>query len=648
MPDDSSIEELRKRLYARAGGPKPRERRKLREDAFEVSQEWKPEEEAVPQAPEQLEPVPSVVYERKEMSRTVRKIFIASGIFFLAAIAVAAWLFFSGKSIISNENIDIQISGPVSVPGGEELNIQIEIVNRNPVPLILSDLIVEYPDGTKSPSNSEVDMPRTRETVGTIAPGEKVRKTIRAVLFGVEGTEQKMKIALEYQIEDSTALFKKDYEYAVLLSSAPVAIKVDALKEITPGQEVTLVAHVISNSSKVLGDVLLTVDYPFGFVPTATDPSPAYGANVWDLGDLSPLSERVITIKGTLTGQNTEERVFRFGVGSDSESKPGTLAALFQTEAVPVVIRRPFIHLAFDFESEKTLGGALVVGRGQRVSGSIRWANTLPATVNDLVVEMVLSGPTLDQRSISSANGFYRSIDNTIIWSSETEGELGVVEPGEEGVLAFTFGSRPFTLGSNISNPTLNLVARVKAKRLSERGVPETLESTISATAKVLAEPQVTSRLVYNLGPFQNTGPVPPRVDSETTYTVLMNVVNDINDLQNVTVVGRLPSYVKWLGVVSPQDANIKYNPNGGQFVWNIGPLPAGTGYNTPPAQVAFQISIVPSLSQVNSTPALVSEQRLSGVDQFTGSVIEVSSRSLTTDLQSDPNAPQNAGLVSH
>jgi hypothetical protein len=43
MPDDSSIEELRKKLYARAGGPKPKERRKLREDAFDVAQTWQPD-----------------------------------------------------------------------------------------------------------------------------------------------------------------------------------------------------------------------------------------------------------------------------------------------------------------------------------------------------------------------------------------------------------------------------------------------------------------------------------------------------------------------------------------------------------------------------------------------------------------------------
>lgn len=645
MPEESSIEELRKKLYARAGGPKPRERRTLREEAFDVAQAWQPEAQPT-SAPKELDPTIPIIRQRQQASKTVRTIFIVSGLFFAASVAVAAWLFFSGKSIISNDNIDINISGPVSIAGGEELNLQVEIVNRNPVPLILSDLIVEYPDGTRSPNDTSVAMPRTRETIGTIAPGARVVKTVRGVLFGVEGTQQSMHIALEYQIEDSNALFKKDHDYNVLLSSAPVAIKVDSLKEITPGQEVTLTAHVISNSSKVLNNMIVNVEYPFGFTPSATDPAPAYGSNVWDLGDLAPGSERVITIKGRVEGQNTEERVFRFQAGSNTDAKPDTIAVMFQSTEVPVVLRRPFVNLTFEVNGQD-ITKAITLTRGQRVSGTVRWTNTLPSQINDLEVDLVLSGPTLDQRSVAAGSGFYRSGDNTIIWSSETNNNLAVINPGETGTLSFTFGSTAFTLGSNIRNPVINLTAHVKGKRLSETGVPESLESEATALVKLTAEPSVASRVLYYTGPFQNTGPVPPRVDSETTYTIVMNVANDINDLRNVTVVSHLPSYVRWLGIVSPQNADLTYNASKGDVVWNIGSLPAGSGYNTQPLQVAFQVAFTPSLSQLTLTPDLMSEQKLSGVDQFTGNMIETTSRSLTTDLSTDPSAGQSAGRIS-
>lgn len=646
MPEESSIEELRKKLYARAGGPKPRERRKLREEAFDVPQAWQPDAQEKPTPPQTLDPTIHLAQERRRSNRTVRTIFIVSGLFFVASTAVAAWLFLSGKSLISNDNIDINISGPVSIAGGEELNLQVEIVNRNPVPLILSDLIVEYPDGTRDPNDPSVPLPRTRETIGTIAPGERVVKTIRGTLFGVEGIEQKVHLALEYQIEDSNALFKKDHDYSVLLSSAPVAIKVDALKEISPGQEITLTAHIISNSSKALNNTIVSVDYPFGFTPTMTDPKPAYGSNVWDIGDLMPGSERVITIKGTIVGQNTEERVFRIQAGSNTEAKPDTIAVMFQRTEVPVMLQRPFVNLAFEINGSE-ISNAVTVKRGQRVSGTVRWTNTLPSEINDLEVDLVLAGPTLDQRSVDAGKGFYRSSDNTIIWSSETNNELALIKPGESGILSFVFGSNEFALGSAIRNPTITMTAHVKGRRLGETGVPETLESQAVGVVKLKAEPSIASRVLYYSGPFQNAGPVPPRVDSETTYTVVMSVANDINDLRNVTVVSHLPSYMRWLGIVSPQNADLTYNAAKGDLVWNIGTLPAGTGYNTQPMQVAFQVAFTPSLSQVATTPELLSQQTLSGVDQFTGNMIETSNRSLTTDLPTDPSARQNAGRVS-
>lgn len=644
MPDDSSIEELRKKLYARAGGPKPKPRRKLRVNTFTAPNEW--QKEAEPVVPVNADAgILGTEYgvKKRKANRIMRFVFAGSGLFFVASAGVAAWLFFSNHSVISNNNIDINISGPVSVPGGEEMDIQVEIVNHNPVPLILSDLIVEYPPGTKSPSDTDVDMPRTRESVGTIPPGGSIKRALRAVLFGVAGTDQKLHIVYEYQIEDSNALFKKNRDYSVLLSSAPVTIKVDALKEISPGQELVLNAHVISNSSRVLNNILLTAHFPSGFSPLSADPKPAYDANVWEIGDLAPGSERVIKITGTLAGQNTEERVFRFEAGSKGEGRSDMLATVFQTAEIPVLIKSPFINLSFNTQTE---GNIYTIGRGDAVSSVLKWTNILPNQLRDLEVDLVLSGPLLDETGVSGNNGFYRSIDNTLIWSSNTDKSLAVVEPGENGSLGFRVGTKNFQLGANVRNPIINMVAHVKGKRITESGVPETLESTVSSIIKIVAEPKLSTRVVYYQGPFQNTGPIPPRADTETTYTVIWTIANEINDIQNATVVAQLPFYVTWLGAVSPQNAALTYEPTMRQVIWNVGSLPAGTGYMTQPYEVAFQISFTPSVSQAGSSQNLVGEQELSGLDQFTGTMLKSRKKALTTDLPTDLTAPDGEGSI--
>jgi hypothetical protein len=94
-----------------------------------------------------------------------------------------------------------------------------------------------------------------------------------------------------------------------------------------------------------------------------------------------------------------------------------------------------------------------------------------------------------------------------------------------------------------------------------------------------------------------------------------------------------LPPYVEWEGNTYP-DADITYNPIGGEVVWNIGDIPRGAGAVTSTKQMAFQVSITPSVTQVGSVPVLVSEGAFSGVDDFTGSTIRSSVRSVTTETE--------------
>ena len=76
------------------------------------------------------------------------KLLIGSVIFCLIAVGVGAYLFFNGKNLISADNIDVTIDGPVSVPGGEPVSFDIGIINKNNVDLQLVDMTVNFPAGT--------------------------------------------------------------------------------------------------------------------------------------------------------------------------------------------------------------------------------------------------------------------------------------------------------------------------------------------------------------------------------------------------------------------------------------------------------------------------------------------------------------------
>ena len=76
-------------------------------------------------------------------------------IFFIGAVAFFIYFFTfgSGGSGASNSNIDIVVTGPPTIAGGQVTELQISITNKNSVPLSLAGLTVNYPAGTRSPTD---------------------------------------------------------------------------------------------------------------------------------------------------------------------------------------------------------------------------------------------------------------------------------------------------------------------------------------------------------------------------------------------------------------------------------------------------------------------------------------------------------------
>src|SRR5690349_1483332 len=142
LPEDkSSIEELKKSLYSRSA-PDVRTRRKLRFDdrGSDVNKTWEEPQEDIHKALMKD-------YEDHSMS-FLTKLLIGSAIFCIVALGVGAYLFFNGANLISADNIDIAISGPISIPGGTPVSFNIKVTNKNNVDLSAADLSVDFPAGT--------------------------------------------------------------------------------------------------------------------------------------------------------------------------------------------------------------------------------------------------------------------------------------------------------------------------------------------------------------------------------------------------------------------------------------------------------------------------------------------------------------------
>lgn len=605
MEKKSALERLAKKLNSRAVDDTALRRSQLSGRSRFSGVGWK-----APTASAQPSPRPS----NKRLS-WLEFFFVGSVVFFVLAASLAGFLFFSGNNTVSTRNVSITLDGPTSIRAGETLPLQIVITNRNAVPMELTDLVVEFPPGTRSEADVTVELPRIRESLGTIESGESVNRTIRAVVFGRADTEVSVEVSVEYRVPSSNAIFVSEGTFVVPISQSPASITVESLQEVLSGQETALTVTVTSNVSEVLTDLLLVAEYPPGFSFKSATPSASANSNTWNLGDIEPGGKRTVTIRGVFTGEDGDERVVNLTAGTKNGAAQDEIAAPLATGDVTLKLAKPFVSLSL------SLDGAVVtekvVERGRAVRGDVRWTNNLPQRVQDVVIEIKLNGAILDRTSVVAQRGFWRSSDNTIVFSKETDSALADVSPGATGVYSFSFETLDATEGS-FRSPEIAVNATVEGRRISETNVPESVESSVSARIIVATDLALGSALSH-VG-----GPRPPKAESESTYQVTWQVNNSSNAVANASVSAALPSYVRF--VEGSAAGGVGYNPVGGVVTWTVGDLEANQTKS-----VTFQVAVTPSLSQVGQSVTVVSDQRVYGFDRFTRTQLERSIPALTT-----------------
>jgi len=577
-----------------------------------------------------------------------QKILMMSLVFFVGALGVAAYYFLSGSNVFSNSNIDIAVTGPVATEGGKELGLQIVLTNRNPVSLMSADFVVEYPEGTRAVGGSGQEVRSTQEYIGEIKPGQTVSKTANVILYGEENSQRTIKFSLQYSTPNSTAIYERTKEYAVVLSSSPIGIVVDLPKEVTTNKEIEIGIRVAPNASVPVKDVLLAVQYPKGFTFRDSEPVPAAKTNVWRLGDLTPGQERLLKIRGVLEGQDNDIKSFKFSAGLKKADDDTAIGTMYTTTYKTITIVRPSITVATTLNDSDAAD--IVTLPGQGIKTVIDWTNNLAEKLADVKVNVKLYGVTIDKESVKAeGSGLYQSADNTLVWDSTSGDVYSSVEPGEKVANTFSLSSlapnnAAYTSGKN---PVITMDITVSGTRLLPGTQAERVESKVTRTIKLASDVAVGSRAVYSVGPFTNSGPVPPRVETPTTYTLVWSVRNGASDLYGVTVRGYLPPGVTWLSASQPSSENMSYDSNSRIVTWNVGDVRSGVGSVTEGREVSFQVRLVPSVTDLGIDAVLVKDVILGGTDSFARTQVSSRAADTSASLDTDPKHVYNDGKVS-
>ncbi len=639
-PEDKSyIEELKKSLYSRTA-PDVRTRRKLRfsDTNKSVPTNWDKQTSEAGHSGDSVGPPLKLNqnYENHRMS-FFTKLLIYSGTFCLIAVGVGGYLFLNGANLISANNISIDINGPVSIAGGEPVSFDIRVSNQNNIDLRIVDLSIDFPAGATDPNDPTKELRNFREFLGDIPAGESKTKTVSAIIFGEENLQKQIFVTVTYSIKGSSSVFSKTQTHEVLINSSPINMTISSFKEITSGQEFDTEVRLKSNSKETLKNVILKVAYPFGYILSSSNPVSLSDKTTWKVGDIPPGAERRVIIHGKITGEDNDTRVFHFTVGAQSSSDSSVIGTQYMTTEQDIVIQKPFISLKVAVDNDSSPDDFIAqAGQSRRVE--IAWFNNLPTTVSNVTVTAKLSGSAYDKTLVSPDQGYFDSSKDEIVWSRQTNSELGSVSAGDTGTVSFTITPKDVSVGNTISNPSLAITASVSGSRTQETNVPQTIAAVVTKNIKISSNISLSGRVVRTTGPFVNSGFVPPKIDQPTTYTVIWNVDNASNIVNNSQVTATLPPYVEWLSMTSPANENISFDKDSGKITWNVGSVGIYTLSSSRRREVMFQVSFKPNVNQVGQSPVIVNSAVLTATDNFTGASLQDGQDSLTTRFSTDPS----------
>jgi hypothetical protein len=198
--------------------------------------------------------------------------------------------------------------------------------------------------------------------------------------------------------------------------------------------------------------------------------------------------------------------------------------------------------------------------------------------------------------------------------------------------LSFNLSGIDVASGQIVVNPETTINIGIEANRNPESQVSEIIKNSILKKIRFNTQASIDSKSTYYSALFTNNGPIPPKLEQKTTYTATVLLANTSNAVTESIVTMRIPNYVQYEGLFSPNTANVSYDSKTRILRWDVDTLPVKTGHaGNAPQELSLQVSIIPSVSQLGSAPVLVENIVFNGKDSFTGTEINLYAEPITT-----------------
>ena len=553
------------------------------------------------------------------------KLLLISTVFLIGVLAFAAWRVISLKNVVSSANIDMSLTINPFIEGGEASPLILTLHNRNTSPLQSARITLLYKQGNGS--QDEQEKVEEKRDIGDVQSNEYKKQDFSLVLYGSESETRDIVAKIEYKVPGSNAVFTKVVTTQVILRTPPISVAIEGPSTIASSQVGEYSFIVKNNSATTSAPAILQVQLPTMFLLKKSVPKSISRSNAWAIKPLAKGETQTIVLTGTLDGKQNEILTFSAKVGSQGDNNQTIGIVYAQTSSDVKVEASP---LALSLSLMNNASGQDVLRYGDRVTLAIQYHNGSDQALEDISLTMLVSGEAAMYLSIDPTSGYYDSSKKSIVWNKSNVPDLAVIPPGASGEVRVVV---PIISKGNDS-PVLSLDVQGTASSKSLKDV----STTLSKTYAVEGGASLISSTQYKTSSITNTGPIPPRPNQETTYTVAL-LVSAQNTLAHAKTSFVLPVYVTWRGVTTDSSA-VHYDTKTRTVTWEYGRLEQGKV-----ASIEIGLSVRPSQSHVGGAPPITSGIILDAQEEVSHAHLRVALSPLTTALKNEM-WPENPSLV--
>jgi len=550
-------------------------------------------------------------------------------IIILAVIVGIVGFYYYQRNVYSKEVMKLEILGPEETELLQEIEYVVKLKNNGNVSLEEPELIFDYPEyAVPTDYTSLRVVKKSEELGGAIYPGQEKTFTFKGRLMGKEGDAKEAKASLSYSPKNLRARYTSKTSFTTIIKKIPLNLEFDLPAKVESGKTFSLDLNYFSNIDFPISDLTIFVEYPSGFEFVDSSPK-SLEKTEWEIGLLNKTEGGRIQISGRLSGSVGEEKIFRAKMGSWQDGN----FIVFRDISKGMSIIKPTLYITQEINGNPKI----IANPGDLLHYEINFKNIGEEALNNLFLLVTLNGSAFDFSTTKTLDGDFTSGDNTIIWDWKRVSKLQFLHPQEEGKVEFWIKLKDSWDIKSLSETNPQISSTIFLSQVKE-----------TFTNKVNSKLVVSQKGYFNDEIFGNSGPLPPKVGQQTTYTISWQAKNYYNDMKDVKVKATLPNNVSLTGKIFPEDQNdnLTFDSQSREIIWNIGDLSAGQGILSGAASISFQISFWPDSSQIGQSPVLVNEARISGQDQFTGETLHSASPSVDTGLTDDSTVTYEKSIV--